>query len=588
MASRIKGITIEIGGDTTKLDKALAGTNKELHNTQNNLRDVERLLKLDPKNTVLLEQQQRLLGDAVAGTKMKLETLKDAATQAGEAMKKGAMSIDQYDALQREIIATESDLKNLEERAKKASGGFREFGDAMDKVSSKAAAVADKTKGISVAAGAAVTGLGTLAVKAGAAADDLNTLSKQSGFSTDTLQKWQYASDIVDVSVDDIIGAARKMKKNMDSTSADVVAAWEKIGIWTRDTSGNFRDAESVFYDTIGALSQIPNETERDIIAMQLFGKSADDLAGIIDDGGKALRDLGKEAEDAGLILSQDALDGANAFNDGVDRIKARSKAAFTEAGASLAENLLPKMDALVQKVTDLVLWFANLDEKQMKMIIGAFLLIAAISPLAKTIEGIATVTKMAVEWFSKMDIKTAAILITVGLLTEGIISMIRAWDDMSGLEKVLSVLGAIMIAAAGVAIAIGAVKGAVAAALTAAAILAGYTMIKLAVGNANSRAGQRGDGGFSDVPALADGAVLPANKPFLAMVGDQKRGTNIEAPMDTIKQGVREVMSEGGSRGGSTDVNVRFTGSMSQLVRALKPEIEIETGRAGPSARTR
>lgn len=588
MASRIKGITIEIGGDTTKLDKALAGTNKELHNTQNSLRDVERLLKLDPKNTVLLEQQQRLLGDAVAGTKMKLETLKDAATQAGEAMKKGAMSIDQYDALQREIIATESDLKNLEERAKKASGGFREFGDAMDKVSSKAAAVADKTKGISVAAGAAVTGLATLAVKAGAAADDLNTLSKQSGFSTDTLQKWQYASDIVDVSVDDIIGAARKMKKNMDSTSADVVAAWEKIGIWTRDTSGNFRDAESVFYDTIGALSQIPNETERDIIAMQLFGKSADDLAGIIDDGGKALRDLGKEAEDAGLILSQDALDGANAFNDGVDRIKARSKAAFTEAGASLAENLLPKMDALVQKVTDLVLWFANLDEKQMKMIIGAFLLIAAISPLAKTIEGIASVTKMAVEWFSKMDIKTAAILITVGLLTEGIISMIRAWDDMSGLEKVLSVLGAIMIAAAGVAIAIGAVKGAVAAALTAAAILEGYTMIKLAVGNANSRAGQRGDGGFSDVPALADGAVLPANKPFLAMVGDQKRGTNIEAPMDTIKQGVREVMSEGGSRGGSTDVNVRFTGSMSQLVRALKPEIEIETGRAGPSARAR
>ena len=75
MANRIKGITVEIGGDTTKLDKALAGTNKELKTTQDNLRDVDRLLKIDPKNTVLLEQKQKLLAEAVEKTKNKIKTL---------------------------------------------------------------------------------------------------------------------------------------------------------------------------------------------------------------------------------------------------------------------------------------------------------------------------------------------------------------------------------------------------------------------------------------------------------------------------------------------------------------------------------
>ena len=117
MAGRIQGITVEIGGDTTKLQTALKGVNTEIRNTQSQLRDVDKLLKLDPGNTELLAQKHRLLGDAVKETKEKLETLKTAAEQAEQAMKDGAITQDQYDGLQREIVETEQKLKALEEQA---------------------------------------------------------------------------------------------------------------------------------------------------------------------------------------------------------------------------------------------------------------------------------------------------------------------------------------------------------------------------------------------------------------------------------------------------------------------------------------
>ena len=99
--NRIKGITVEIGGDTTKLQTALKGVNTEIRNTQSQLRDVEKLLKLDPGNTELIAQKHRLLAQAVSETREKLETLKTAQQQADEALRNGTISQDQYDALQR-------------------------------------------------------------------------------------------------------------------------------------------------------------------------------------------------------------------------------------------------------------------------------------------------------------------------------------------------------------------------------------------------------------------------------------------------------------------------------------------------------
>lgn len=117
MAGRIKGITVEIGGDTSELNKALKGTNDNIKNTKSQLKDVERLLKLDPKNTQLLEQKQRLLGNAIGDTKGKLVTLKNAEKQAQEQFKQGNISQEQYQGLQREIISTNQELKRLKSEA---------------------------------------------------------------------------------------------------------------------------------------------------------------------------------------------------------------------------------------------------------------------------------------------------------------------------------------------------------------------------------------------------------------------------------------------------------------------------------------
>ena len=115
---RVKGITIEIGGDTTKLETALKSVNSEIRNTESKLKDVNKLLKMDPGNTELLSQKYKTLQTEIKATKEKLDTLKEASKQADQALKDGTISQDQYDALQREIAETEQSLKSLEQEYK--------------------------------------------------------------------------------------------------------------------------------------------------------------------------------------------------------------------------------------------------------------------------------------------------------------------------------------------------------------------------------------------------------------------------------------------------------------------------------------
>lgn len=153
MADRIKGITIEIGGDTTGLSKALAGINKEISNTQKQLKDVDRLLKLDPGNVTLIEQKQRLLASSIDQTKQKLDALKAAEKQVQQQFAEGKATQAQYDALQREIIATESDLRKAEKAASsfqdeiaqaKGESALKQLGDAASGTASKVKKIDEK------------------------------------------------------------------------------------------------------------------------------------------------------------------------------------------------------------------------------------------------------------------------------------------------------------------------------------------------------------------------------------------------------------------------------------------------------------
>lgn len=396
MAGKIRGVTIELNGDTSGLTKSLEGVNKEIKDTQAQLKDVERLLKLDPSNTELLRQKQQLLGQAIGETKTKLDTLK----KAEEQMKSQGVdeNSEQFMALQREIIATENELKSLEKAADKTTSAFDKIKTATDKVAQGAQKVAQKTKALS-AAGAAVAG-GLLATGASAlqTADELETMSARTGLSTDMLQKLAYASELVDVSTEELSGAVAKMKKNM----GDAPDKFEALGIAVKDADGNFRDIEDVFYDSLAALSQIGNETERDLAAMDLFGKSADTLATIIDDGGAGLQEYGQKAQDLGLILSEDTIGKLNETGDTIAEMKARATATFTEMGATLLETLAPTIELIIEKIGEVVAWLGSLDSDTLNMILTVAMVVAAISPLASIIGGISSAiggVSNAIQW---------------------------------------------------------------------------------------------------------------------------------------------------------------------------------------------
>ena len=407
--NRIAGITIEIGGDTTELTKALENVNRSLEKTQWALKDVDKLLKLDPGNVDLLKQKQDLLGKAIDDTRIKLTNEKNALEQLKNADQTEEVKQKQQ-ALEREIFSTEQSLKNLE-------GEMKTFGSVskqqLEATSKKFGDLQQKTAKLStVAAGLATAFLGN-AYNSAKTADELNTLSKQYGVSTDELQKMNYASELVDVSTEDMLASIKKLTKEMGSENKTL----RQLGIQTTNADGSMRNAIDVWYDALEALSQVENETERDQLAMDLFGKSAFEMAGIVDDGGQALKDLGKEAEDAGLILDGDALDSANEFNDAMEKLKSEASAAFLEAGAALATALLPALQQLSAAVSSVLQWFANLDGTTQTLIVTLLGVVAAISPLMGLISALSSPIGLAVA--------------AIGALIAAGIAIVQNWEEI-------------------------------------------------------------------------------------------------------------------------------------------------------------
>ena len=269
MANRIKGITVEIGGDTTKLSKALEGVNKDIKGTQTQLKDVQKLLKLDPSNTELLSQKHKLLADAVTATKEKLEVLKTAAEQANTALANGEISQQQYDALQREIIETENELKRLTTEANNSHTALEKMGvlgETLQSAGDKISGVGQKL--LPVTAG--VTALGTIAVKTGADFDSamskVAAVSGATGSEMDALREKAHemgsktkfsASEAADAmnymamagwktndmlsGIEGIMNLAAASGEDLASTSDIVTDALTAFGLSASD-SGHFAD----------------------------------------------------------------------------------------------------------------------------------------------------------------------------------------------------------------------------------------------------------------------------------------------------------------------------------------------------------
>ena len=174
-------------------------------------------------------------------------------------------------------------------------------------------------------------------------ADNIITLSMQTGQSTQQLQEFAYASELIDVSVDTLQGSLTKLTNNMQDTmngTGNAKASFEALGVSVTNADGSMRSANDVFYETIDALGQVKNETERDAMSMDIFGRSAQDLNPLIIQGSQTLKAYADEAHNVGYVLDDEALSALGAVDDAYQRLQNTQEGVKNQLSAEFAPYL--------------------------------------------------------------------------------------------------------------------------------------------------------------------------------------------------------------------------------------------------------
>ena len=516
-------------------------------------------------------------------------------------MADGKVTID----TQIDTSGIKDDLKDVKKQAGKAGDSVKDYGEEFDKVSKKSGQssqdvkddlkdVKDSLSGIKDAIMASfafdaisgfVTGLldstdelrGDLsllqqnAVNAGIGLDvtseafkRLNTLSTEADSSVEAVSNLLAAGVPENRMLDAVEGISNAVVMFPDTLKIESLADSLQETLATGQATGQF--AELLDRLGIGAqtfndnMATITTETGRLDYALGLLNTGS--LQGLYDGWVEANPEL-VEGRDTALEMQ--------------------------EAMADLAEQLQPIVTDIMEVGTGIAGWVANnVDlEHLFEVIIAGTLAISAL----KTVSLIDDLARKFGDMGIGLNLATAKIgVVAAGIFLISIAAMelFKAWDDMTVPEKVLGGLGLLAAALATVAIAIGAVQSAATLGIAAAAIAAGIAAVAIAVNSATRRAkaeaqksaqfnfSQQQSFSAAGIPQLATGAVIPPNRRFTAVLGDQRNGMNLEAPEGLIRKIVREESGGGGS------TVIRFSGSLAQLARVLKPEIEREGIRAG------
>ena len=409
MANKIMGITIDIEGKTSGLTKSLQEANSSISKTTSALKDVNKALELDPTNVDLLAQKEELLNKQIEQTSAKLDTMRVVAEDANEALARGDITQEQYASLTAELVKTEASLSDLTSQAEDnadameaVEDGSAGAADELEEVAEESDGASmnlDALKGVAIAVGtemAAALGACVEAIKevggalvdatvsAGDYVDEVNTMSMKTGITSERLQEMNYVTGLIDVSVETMTGSMTKLEKSMSSANktneqyeekmaalneqleagkitqeewvekaeeieASTVTAYDKLGISITDVNGKLRDNEEVFWEVIDALGNMEDGTERDLLAMDLLGKSAKELNPLIEAGSERFNELAQEAHDVGYVMDQETMDSFQAFDDQMERLNKSSDAAKNALGTVL----LPILGELGETATD-------------------------------------------------------------------------------------------------------------------------------------------------------------------------------------------------------------------------------------------
>ena len=297
------------------------------------------------KNAVLEKQ--------IAAQKEKMDLLKRAVQEASD---KYGEADEKTQKWQQILNRATAELNDMERELRDNKAAMEQLGDAtdelaqdMDEASGKGKSLAQTLRdnlsftdviNLTKAAASAIREIAEAliecATEAAGFADDMNTLSIQTGVSTTRLQEFDYMSRLIDVDLNTISGAMSKTVKSM-SAGKD---GFDTLGVAVRDANGELRDSEAVFFEAIDALGKIENETERDALAMDLFGKSARELNPLIEAGSAKIKELAQEAHDVGYVLEEDTVQSLSAGQDQLDRFTKSTEAAKNAIGAQLIPSL--------------------------------------------------------------------------------------------------------------------------------------------------------------------------------------------------------------------------------------------------------
>lgn len=393
-AGAIKGITIALGADASGLTKALKESDSALKKTQAQLNDVNKALKFNPDNVTLLNQKANLLEGNIKETSASITNMKKALEQ----MDANGVSktSKEYMTLEREVIKSESRLNHFNAeliKVKASASAIGQLGTKFTAVGNQLSTMGTQLRAVSAAASACAVAVAGLAVKSAQWADELNTLSKVYSIGTKELQMYAGAAELVDVDTKTLLGSMQKMKRTMASASEGSktsAEAYKALGVRVVDSNGNLRESNKVFAETITALGKMTNETERDAIAMKIFGRSAAQLNPIIEDGGKTYLQFTQALEKHGIeYVDQKTLDRANQFNDVIDTTKAVFQQGLMVAGMKLAASLAPAFEKLADKAMSLAGAISNMSPGMLKLVGAVGSVVGVLSPALLLFGGI-------------------------------------------------------------------------------------------------------------------------------------------------------------------------------------------------------
>ena len=225
---------------------------------------------------------------------------------------------------------------------------------AMGNLDTSALAMAGGFAAVAAAIVKAEKAMISMTKESAAFADNIITLSMQTGQSTQQLQEFSYATELIDVSVDTLQGSLRKLTNNMQDTmngTGNAKASFEALGVSVTNADGSMRSANDVFYETIDALGKVKNETERDAMSMDIFGRSAQDLNPLIIQGSKTLKAYADEAHNVGYVLDDEALSALGAVDDAYQRLQKTQEGVKNQ----LAVEFAPYLEEFYGDVTTMV-----------------------------------------------------------------------------------------------------------------------------------------------------------------------------------------------------------------------------------------